>query len=89
MAREINEKQRAHELIDQLKPAQVSAVLPLLQFMLLDAASRSLAGAAVEEEPVSPEEAAALDEARRSLDQGKGIAHEEILREFGLSRRRS
>ncbi|MGD0694350.1 MAG: hypothetical protein ABSB82_05800 [Terriglobia bacterium] len=82
-----SEKQHAHELIDQLDPAQVSAVVPLLQFMLLDPVSRSLAAAPVEQEPVSPEEAAALDEARAALDRGERISHEDILREFGLSPR--
>jgi len=52
-----NEKQHAHELIDQLDPAQVSAVVPLLQFMLLDPLSRSLAAAPVEQHSISPEEA--------------------------------
>ena len=80
-----NEKQHAHELIDRLDPAQVSAVVPLLQFMLLDPMSRSLAAAPVEEEAVSPEEAAALDQARGSLDRGEGLSHEDILREFGLA----
>jgi len=82
-----NEKQHAHELIDQLDPAQVSAVVPLLQFMLLDPVSRSLAAAPVEQHPISPEEAAALDQARASLDRGQGISHEDVLREFGLSSR--
>jgi len=79
-----SEKKHAHELIDQLDPAQVSAVVPLLQFMLLDPVSRSLAAAPVEQEPVPPEEAAALDEARAALDRGERISHEDILREFGL-----
>lgn len=82
-----NQKQHAHELIDQLDPAQVSAVVPLLQFMLLDPVSRSLSAAPVEQDPVSREEAAALDQARASLDRGQGITHEEILREFGLPSR--
>ncbi len=82
-----NEKQHAHELIDELDPAQVSAVVPLLQFMLMDPVSRSLAAAPVEQEPTSPEEADALDQARASLDRGQGISHEDILREFGLPSR--
>ncbi len=82
-----SEKKHAHELIDQLDPAQVNAVVPLLQFMLLDPVSRSLAAAPMEQEPVSPEEAAALDEGRGALDSGERISHEDILREFGLSRR--
>ena len=81
----INEKQHAHELIDRLDAAQVSALVLLLQFMLLDAVSRSLAAAPVEEEAVPPEEAAALDQARASVDRGEGVPHKDILREFGLS----
>ena len=79
-----SEKQRAHELIDQLDPAQVAAVVPLLQFMLLDPVARSLAAAPVEQEAVSTEEAAELDRARASLDRGQGITHQDVLREFGL-----
>lgn len=79
-----NEKQHAHELIDRLDPAQISAVVPLLQFMLLDPLDRSLAAARAEQEPVSPEEAAALDQAHASLARGQGVSHEDILREFGL-----
>jgi len=45
---------------------------------------RSLAMALVEEEEITPETAAALERARASLARGEGIAHEEILREFGL-----
>jgi hypothetical protein len=78
------EKQRAHELIDQLEPAQVAAVVPLLQFMLLDPVARSLAAAPVEQEAVSAEEADGLDRARASLDRSQGISHEDVLREFGL-----
>jgi len=55
--------------------------------MLLDPVSRSLAAAPVEQDPVSPEEAAALGEARAALDRGERISHEDILREFGLTRR--
>jgi len=48
--------------------------------------SRSLALAPVEEKKITPETAAALDRARASLARGEGIPHEEILREFGLTK---
>ena len=48
--------------------------------------SRSLALAPVEEKKITPETAAALDRARVSLARGEGIPHEEILREFGLTK---
>jgi hypothetical protein len=76
-----NEKQQAHELIDRLPPAQLSAVVGLLEAMLDPV---SLANAPVEEEEIAPETAAALERARASLARGEGISHEEILREFGL-----
>jgi len=77
------EKKQAHELIERLAPTQLSAVVGLLEAMLDPAA---LANAPVEEEEITPEMAAALDRARESLARGEGIPHEEILREFGLSK---
>ena len=49
-------------------------------------APASLALAPVEEEAITAETAAALDRARASLARGEGIPHEEILREFGLTK---
>lgn len=84
MAQDIGkEKKQAHDLIERLPPIQLSAVVVLLEAMLDPAA---LANAPVEEEEISPETAAALDRARESLARGEGIPHEEILREFGLSK---
>ena len=80
-----NEKQQAHQLLDQLDAGQLSAVVHLLQVMT-GPLSRSLASAPVEEEEITPETAAALDRARASLAHGEGIPHEDILREFGLDK---
>ena len=76
-------RQHVHELIDQLDRGQLAAVGQLLEVMT-DPLARSLACAPVDAEPVSPEEAAALDEAHASIARGEGIPHQEILREFGL-----
>jgi len=73
-------KKHAYELIDRLPPAQLSAVVSLLE-AILDPANLP-----VEEEEITPETAAALDRARASLARGEGIPHEEILREFGLNK---
>ena len=84
MAHDIgNEKKQAHELIERLPPTQLSAVVGLLEAMLDPAA---LANAPAEEEEITPETAAALNRARESLARGERIPHEEILREFGLSK---
>jgi hypothetical protein len=84
MAQDIGkEKKQAHELIERLPPTQLSAVVGLLEAMLDPSA---LANAPVEEEEITSETAAALERARESLARGEGIPHEEILREFGLSK---
>lgn len=80
-----NEKQQAHQLLDQLDAGQLAAVVHLLQVMT-GPLSRSLSLAPVDEEEVTPDTAAALERARASLARGEGIAHEDILREFGLGR---
>ncbi len=80
-----SEKQEAHQLIDRLDAGQLSAVVRLLQFMLLDPVTRALASAALDDEPETDREKEAVGEAREYFARGgKGIPHEEILREFGL-----
>jgi hypothetical protein len=70
-------------LLDLLPAEKLNAVRNLLD-VLVEPLARSLALAAVEEEEVAPETAAALERARASLARGEGIPHDEILREFGL-----
>lgn len=79
-----NEKQKAHQLLDQLDAGQLSAVVHLLQVMTGPLA-RSLANAPIDDEPVSEEEAREIAAARASLDRGEGIPHEKVLSEFGLT----
>jgi hypothetical protein len=79
------ERQRAHQLLDMLTPEKLNAVQSLLE-VLIEPLSRSLALASAEEEEITPEAAAALDRGRASLARGEGIPHEEILREFGLTK---
>ena len=55
-----------------------------LLVVLVELLSRSLATIPVEAEKLTPETAAALDRARASHSRGKGVSHEEVLREFGL-----
>lgn len=78
------DKQYAHDLLDQLDNGQLAAVVHLLEVMA-DPVARSLANAPVEDEPITEEEARALDEAHASIQRGEGIPHEEILREFGIT----
>lgn len=79
------ERQQAHALLDMLSPEKLNAVRGLLEVMV-EPLSRSLAVAAVEEEEISTNTAAALDRGRASLARGEGIPHEEIRREYGLAK---
>ena len=79
------ERRQAHALLDLLTAEKLNAVLSLLEVIVEPLAS-SLAMAPVDEEEITPETAAALDRARASLARGEGVAHGEILREFGLTK---
>jgi hypothetical protein len=82
-------KEHAHDLIDRMAPVQVAAVVGLLETML-DPFARALVGAPIDNEPETEEERKAVDASRAWLRQHpEGIANEEVLAEFGLSRRRS
>ena len=74
------DRQRAHQLVDQLDAGQLDAVLGLLKVMV-----EPLVLVPIEEEEITPDTAAALDRSRTSLARGESIPHEEVLREFGLS----
>jgi hypothetical protein len=79
-------KQHAHELIERLAPRQVTAVVGLLEAML-DPVSRAIANATVDDEPETEQERHAVAESKSWFEQhgGQGIAHEEVLADFGLT----
>jgi hypothetical protein len=79
-------KEHAHELIEQLAPSQLSAVVGLLEVMI-DPLASSIANAPVEDEEILPQNAVELDAAHASIDRNEGISHEEILRQFGAKPR--
>src|SRR5271165_5935845 len=81
------DKQHAHELIDRLDPSMIVTAVRFLEFIAMDPVARSIAFAPTDEEPLTEEEDRALDRADAWLKQngGKGIPHEDVLAEFGLS----
>ena len=84
---EVSDKQHAHDLIERLEQGQIPTVVRFLEFMLLDPVFRSMATAPVDEEPLTAEEDEALTRADAWLRErgGRGIPHEEIIAEFGLT----
>ena len=79
-----NTKEHAHELIDRMSPGQIAAVVGLLETML-DPVSRAIANAPIDDEPVTAEEEKALADSREWLKHNKGIPHEQVLAELGIT----
>jgi hypothetical protein len=79
-----NEKQQAHELIERLPPAQLTAVVGLLE-AILEPVSRAITNAPLDDEPESDEERRAVAEAKEWLRHHPGIPFEEVLADFGLT----
>ena len=54
---------------------------------ILDPVSRKLAAAPIDDEPETEDERRAVEQSKEWLRQrsGKGISHQEILQEFGLT----
>jgi hypothetical protein len=81
------DRDQAQALLDMLPAEELNAVRALLEVMIRpQTLSQSLASAPFEEEEINAETAAAIDRSRASLTRGEGIPHEEILREFGLTK---
>jgi hypothetical protein len=84
MSSSVNNLEHARQLLSHLAPAQVAAVVYLMEVML-DPVSRALASAPLEDEEISDNEERAVAEAREWRKHNKPIPHEEVLAEFGLS----
>lgn len=71
-----NDKQHAHDLLDQLGAGQLAAVIHLLEALVSPEEDR---------DTLSPAEAKAIAEADEWSKHNKPIPHEEVLAEFGLT----
>ncbi len=78
-------RREAHAYLDRLPGEQLSAVHDLLESML-SPLDRALALAPFDDEPLSPEEAAAIEAGVASLDRNGGVAIDEVLADLGRSR---
>jgi hypothetical protein len=81
----MSEREHAHQLIDRLPEAQLSALVGLLE-TIVDPVANALRNAPVDDELENEEEKQAVAEAREWLTkrQGKGIPHDEAMRRLGL-----
>jgi hypothetical protein len=79
-----DERQHAHAFLDRLPDDQLSAVCGLLETML-SPLDRRLALAPIDDEPLTPDEAAAIQVGITSLEQNGGVPLEEVLADFDLT----
>jgi hypothetical protein len=80
----MSQREHAHEWIDQLPEAQLSALVGLLETMV-DPVAAALRNAPIDDEPVTEEEERAVEEAREWLKHNPGIPHEEVIAELGFT----
>jgi len=79
-------REQAHHLIDRLPETQLSALVGLLE-TIVDPVAAAPRDASIDDELLTAEEDQALSRADAWLEQrgGRGIPHEEVLAEFGLT----
>ena len=55
------------------------------QELTFDPVSRAIANAPIDDEPITAEEETALEKSREWLKHNKGIPHEQVMAELGIS----
>jgi hypothetical protein len=78
------EHQQLLDLASRVPEEQIPTAKRILAALIVDPFWLSLASAPMDDEELTPEAAAAVLEAEKSVGNGKAISHEAMLREFGL-----
>ena len=77
---------KLHDLIESLPGEDVATALRVLEALnsTSDSLPRTLRDIPFDDEPETEEERAAVAEARREIEEGRVIPHEEVMRKYGL-----
>ncbi len=80
----MSEREQAHQLIDRLPETQLAG---LVQFLtsIVDPTAAALHRAPLDDEPLSPEEAGAIELSIASIERTGGVPIEDVLADFGLT----
>jgi predicted transcriptional regulator len=78
---------KLHDLIESLTSEDVPTALRILEALSSssDRVPLALRDVPIDDEPETEEERAAVAEARREIEEGKGIPHDEVMRRLGLA----
>lgn len=78
-------REKLHRIVDELPEEELDAALKAIETRSDDPLIRRLEDAPAEDEEISAEEEAAVQEARDELAKGAPlVSHDEIKREFGI-----
>ena len=79
-------RERLHELVDQLSPDQLANAARALEAVRQSESprDRALVNAPIDDEPETPEEAAAVAEAWEDVRAGRVITDADLHRELGI-----
>lgn len=77
-------RERLHRLVDELPESELHAAERYLDFLRTagDPLLRALAAAPVDDEPLTPDDEAAIAEARAEYERGASIPWEELRKEL-------
>lgn len=81
----MTDRERLHELVEDLPESEVHAALRFVEYLRNaedDPVLKALRDAPPDDEPVTEEDVAALEEAWEDVRQGRLISHEEIRRQL-------
>ena len=79
-------RKHLHQLIDDLPEQEIQAARRYLQFLCGqdDPVLRAIRSAPVDDEPLTDEDRAAIDEAQRDLDAGNRVSDAQIRADLGI-----
>jgi hypothetical protein len=75
-------RERLHTLIDRIPEAEIAAAQRFLEYLASTNALRAAILATPDDEPVTQGDAEAITRARKDIESGRVVSHDEILREF-------
>jgi hypothetical protein len=77
---------KLHDLIESLPSEDVPTALRILEALnsSSDSVPLELRDIPIDDEPETEEERVAVAEARRDLEEGRVISHNEVMRKYGL-----
>ena len=77
-------RRHAHQLIDRLPETQIAGLVQFLE-TIIDPVAAALRNAPFDDEPVTPEDEAAIRQSIASLKENGGVSMDEVLEDFGLT----